>query len=65
MTQYIIPKARCIETAQTVVEHDLAGIKFQPHQQIECKMLADRLAEKLTFKTGRRWQGYCAVYSTK
>ena len=65
MAQYIIPKARDLTTGQTVVEHDLAGIRFQPHQQQECQRLADRLAEKLELKTGRSWRGYCESYSSK
>lgn len=63
MAQYIIPKARCLETGQTVQEQDLSGRRFQPHERVECQRLADRLAENQNKRSDKTWQGYCQIYT--
>lgn len=62
MANYIVPKARNLTTGQTVKQQDLAGRRFQPHERQECQLIADSLAEQMTFRTGDQWQGYCQPY---
>lgn len=63
MSNYIIAKARCLETGQTVKSQDLSGRRFQLHEQQECQLVADRLADQMSYRTGNTWQGYCQRYT--
>jgi hypothetical protein len=64
MANYIIPIARCLETGQTVKVQDLSGRRLQMHEKLECQRMADRLAEQLTVKTRKSWQGLCLPFTT-
>jgi len=61
--QYILAKARNTRTRQTVKDQDLTGSRFQLHQQNECQLTADRLAARMTERTGDLWVGYCEKYT--
>ena len=63
MMQYILPMARNLRTGQTVQQQDLKGVRYQPHQKTECQLMADRLAQNLSDRTGDQWQAYCHSYS--
>lgn len=63
MMQYILPMARNLRTKQTVKQQDLKGVRYGSHQHTECQLMADRLAENMTAKTGDSWQGYCQTYT--
>ena len=62
MMQYILPMARNLRTRQTVKQQDLKGVRYGDHQHRECQLMADRLAEQLTARTGDSWQGFCQPY---
>ena len=55
---YIIPKARCLETKETVTHMELSGQRFEHHQRALCQQLADGLAEKLAARTKLTWLGF-------
>jgi hypothetical protein len=63
MTQYLLAKARCSTTAQTVKSQDLSGRRLQLHERRECQLIADRLAEQLTTRSGVQWVGYCEIFT--
>ena len=63
MTKYLLPKARNLETKQTVAQQDLSGYRFQLHQRAACQLMADRLASQLSTRTGAAWIGYCETYT--
>lgn len=62
MPTYLIPKASCKETNQTVKSNDL-GKKFSITQRTDAEREATRLAEQMSAKTGRKWTGYVESYS--
>ena len=62
MPQYLIPKATCKETGQTVVSNDQAN-KFAMTQRRDVQFEADRLAANMTAKTGRSWSGFVESYT--
>lgn len=62
MAQYIIPAARNTETGQVLQSQDLSGVRFQPHQRKECQLLAERLAQQLTQRSGVTWRAFCQSY---
>ncbi len=55
---YIIPKARCLETKETVTHMELSGQRFEHHQRVICQQLADGLAQKLSARTKLTWTGF-------
>lgn len=63
MSNYLLPKARNMVTGQSVAQQDLTGYRFQPHQRDVCQMMANRLAEQMTERTGVLWKGYCEAYT--
>jgi|LakMenEpi03Aug12_release.lakeMendotaPanAssembly.Ray.scaffolds.fasta_scaffold3174471_1 hypothetical protein len=63
MMHYILPMARNLRTGQTVKQQDLKGVRYGQHQRQQCQMMADRVAEQMTERTGDSWQGYCQPYT--
>jgi hypothetical protein len=59
---YILPKARNVRTGQTVKSQDLTGRRYQPHEQLECRLLADRLAAQMTTVSGETWVAVVETY---
>jgi hypothetical protein len=62
MPKYLLPKATCLETRQTVASNDLVK-KFTITQQRDAQLEADRLAANMTTKTGRTWTGYVESFT--
>ena len=62
MPQYLIPKATCKETGQTVASNDVVT-KFKFTQQHDAQREAERLAANMTTKTGRTWSGFVEQFS--
>ena len=62
MPKYLMPKATCKETGQTVVSNDVVK-KFMFNQQRDAQLEADRLAANMTTKTGRSWSGFIETFT--
>jgi hypothetical protein len=61
--QYLLPKARCPQTGQTVKEQDLTGYRYTNSERAFAQEKADQLAAKLAVRTGQTWQGFVEVYT--
>ena len=61
MPQYLMPKARCKETNQTVMSNDL-GKKFMITDRRSAELEANRLAQNMEAKTGRKWSGFVEAF---
>lgn len=59
---YLLPKARNIQTGQTVKEQDLSGNRFTHAQRFLCEEAAERLAQKMAARTGEGWVGFVEEY---
>lgn len=59
---YLLPKARNLQTGQTVKEQDLTGGRFTSAQRSLCEEAAQRLAQKMQAKTGEGWVGFVEQY---
>jgi hypothetical protein len=64
MPQYLIPKAACKETGQTVLSNDL-GKKFMIFERRDAQKEADRLAGQMSVKTGRTWSGFIETFTVE
>ncbi len=62
MEQYLLVKARNTLTGQTVKNQDLTGAKFKLTQRFMAEEMAERLAEKMSAKTGDHWVGFVETY---
>jgi non-homologous end joining protein Ku len=62
MPKYLIPKATCKETGQTVKSNDLVK-KFMINQNRDAQLEADRLAANMTAKTGRTWTSFVETFT--
>lgn len=62
MPKYLLPKATCLETRQTVASNDLVK-KFMINQQRDAQLEADRLAANMSTKTGRTWSGFVEQFT--
>lgn len=62
MTQYLMPKARCLSTGQVVKSNNL-GSKFTPGEQRQAQAEAQRLAENMQAKTNLEWQAFVEAYT--
>ena len=60
---YLLPKAYCIETRQSVKIQDLTGARLELRQRGLAEDLARQLAAKMAQRTGDPWQGYVEVYT--
>ena len=60
---YLLPKARNLQTGQTVKEQDLTGGRFTHAQRSLCQEAADRLAQKMANRTGEGWVGFIEEYT--
>lgn len=61
-TQFLLPKARCPETGETVKIQDLTGARYQLTQRSMAEDSARQLADRMAARTGRRWVGYVEAY---
>ena len=64
MPKYLLPKATCLETRQTVASNDLVK-KFMINQRHDAQLEADRLAANMTTKTGRTWSGFIETFTVE
>ena len=62
MTQYLMPKATCKETGQTVMSNDL-GRRFPITERRFAQLEAERLAANMSAKTGQLWSGFVVEYT--
>jgi hypothetical protein len=61
--QYLLVKARNTVTGQTVKNQDLTGARFTLNQHELAEESAQKLAEKMTARTGDTWQGLVEQYT--
>ena len=61
--QYLLPMARNTVTGQTVKTQDLTGTKFTQRQRMLAEDMAQKLADKMTARTGDTWQGFVQLYT--
>ena len=61
--QYLLPKARRVSTGQTVKTQDLTGLRLELDQRAIAEEMADRLAAKMTARTGDTWLGFVEQYT--
>jgi hypothetical protein len=62
MPKYLMPKAACKETGQSVASNDVVT-KFKFTQRHDAQLEAERLAANMTTKTGRTWTGYVDAFA--
>jgi hypothetical protein len=65
MMQYILPIARNSRTGETVKNQDLSGRRFRADQRRECQLMADRLAQQMTERSGDTWTAGIQTYQSK
>ena len=61
--RFLLPMARNTVTGETVKTQDLAGQHFTQTQSGMASVIADRLAEDLTARTGVKWVGFLRPYT--
>ena len=61
--QYLLPMARNSVTGQTVKNQDLTGAKFTQQQRGLAEEMSQRLAVRMTARTGDTWQGFVQLYT--
>jgi hypothetical protein len=61
--RYLLAMARNSVTGQTVKNQDLTGARFTQQQRVLAEEMADRLAERMTARTGDAWQGFVQLYT--
>ncbi len=62
MPTFLMPKASCKETGQTVLSNDI-GKRFTLAQRDHAALEANRLAEQMSNRTGRTWTGRVEEYT--
>ena len=63
MAEYLLPKARCVETGETVKTQDLTNNRFTIGQRAQAQEVADQLAVKMQQRTRVTWQGFVQQYT--
>ena len=61
--RYLIAKARCTETGQTVKAQDLTGARFTLQQRSLAEDSARQLAERMSARTRQHWEGFVEAYT--
>ena len=61
--QYLLPMARNTVTGQTVKNQDLTGTVFTQRQRMLAEDIAGQLAQRMTARTGDKWQGFVKLYT--
>ena len=61
--QYLLPMARNMITGQTVKTQDLTGTVFTQRQRMLAENIAGQLAQRMTARTGDKWQGFLKAYT--
>lgn len=55
MTQYLLIKARCVETGQTIKAQDLTGARIRLNQKNIAEDLAQQFADRQSQRTRLTW----------
>lgn len=63
MEQYLLPKARCLRTGQTMKDQDLTGHRFTQLQRAQAQERADQLAKTMQDRTREPWEGFVVTYT--
>lgn len=63
MTTYLLPKAVCSRTGQSVKQQDLTGARFTLAQRSLCMEQAEKLAFQMTAKTREPWTAQVIEYT--
>ena len=61
--RYLLPKARCETTGETVKIQDLTGARFTLAQRSFAVEVSQQLADKMSARTGRTWVGFVEEYT--
>jgi hypothetical protein len=61
--EYLLPKARCVETGQTVKNQDLTEARFTLAQRSFAEEVAAQLAAKMSARTNQTWIGFVEAYT--
>ena len=61
--EYLLSKARCVETGQTVKNQDLTEARFTLAQRSFAQEVADQLATKMSRRTNQTWIGFVERYT--
>lgn len=61
--EYLLPKARCVETGQTVKNQDLTEARFTLAQRSFAEEVATQLAAKMSARTNQTWIGFVERYT--
>ena len=63
MTQYLLIKARCVETGQTLKAQDLTGTRIKLNQRAIAEDLAQQFADRQSNRTRLTWVPIVEVYT--
>lgn len=61
--EFLVVKARCLRTGQTVKNQDLTGARLELRQRALAEDLSSQLAQKMTDRTGEPWIGFVEAYT--
>ncbi len=61
--RFLLPMARNTVTGESVKTQDLNGVHFTQVQSGLARIIADKLAEDLTARTGQTWVGFLKPYN--
>lgn len=61
--RYLLPKARNINTGQTVKQQDLTGARFTLQQRSLAEQQATQLAKNMEARTSEPWIGFVEEYT--
>lgn len=63
MTQYLLIKARCVETGQTIKAQDLDGLRMSLDQRWIAEERAAKFAQRQSDRTRQTWVPVVEVYT--
>lgn len=61
--QYLLIKAKCVETGQTIKAQDLDGTRMRLNQRWIAEERAAKFAERQSHRTGQTWLPILEVYT--
>lgn len=61
--QYLLIKARCVETGQSIKAQDLDGLRMRLDQRWIAEERAAKFAERQSQRTGQTWLPVLEVYT--
>jgi len=60
---FLLPKARCVKTGQTVKQQDLTGGRFTHTQRVFAQDAANTLAAQMSARTSNQWIAIVEEYT--